>query len=1043
MPAGSKGKKNIIVTPQQSEIISGREGIKRVIACAGSGKTFVLTSSISGILKRKLCRPDEILAITFTKNAAENMRKKIKERVGQRIDFNSIDIFTFNSFGNHIISENTFLLGLGKGYNLINIPRSWQILYEIVRKADFLSIKTGKDRGSFVDDILRYIWDLKNNLVTPGQLKQYIRTSGSLLAGYKSKALYDEELEVLSYQEDLCNVYERYEDAKITNNLVDYHDHVFLPYKLFTEKPQVRKQYSKKYKYIFIDEFQDTDVAQGRLIAMLYSPGRNSMMIVGDDDQGIYSFRGACVENILGFDKWDEFAGEEVKDYYLTTNFRSGDKIVCAIENIINANTSRFAKQFRTEYEGKQSEVMFFEAGSLKEEAAIIAKEIIRLKNSGLCAKDIAILSRIKKFRHITDALDDFNIKYELISSRGFYYEPEVLFIISWLMVIYDCSNALHIINILQSPKYKISDRDIFFLRNFDNDNNCFLPDSRPASISLINQAAACKSNPYLTEEAKERLHLFIDELKYYKSRAMLLKLGELIGLVYQYSGMADEFRSSFDSSVKTRIKNIEALIKLGADFAAQDVHGNLDSFIDYLRDSAKTEEEEPENAGYSNSKSVKVMSIHASKGLEFEAVFLPMLWNSSFYARRSGKKFKMPASLRKDRAIYALKQEFGSRQKFEEEEKRANLEEERRIFYVGCSRAKKYLYLSYSLYEEDIDESPKDNKQKEPLIFLQEVFKTGGINNVFLNSLAGGEKTEKVKYNLSNESIRKSEKLLASNIESLEIDILKKDNTYSGYIDALEKLKLSDYGARSGRNTGEKKFFSMTEVIDYIKCPQRYMWKYIYNIAEPPSAAADIGEKIHKYILLLTLERFGMRVKGNYTVSAKKQQEVAAWAIIPADEDPMVKQCVENYMKSDFFKEMQSDEMVLEQLFYWNLSGYVLNCKIDRLELSGKSAIRIIDYKSSGSQSDSGQNDYENQLKAYTSGISSLYKTDCSKIRCCLFYLKDGAIKDYEFKKEDLSLFDSLITDSIRKINAGDFSKIKGTGKKCCSFCSYSGLCK
>jgi CRISPR/Cas system-associated exonuclease Cas4 (RecB family) len=220
-------------------------------------------------------------------------------------------------------------------------------------------------------------------------------------------------------------------------------------------------------------------------------------------------------------------------------------------------------------------------------------------------------------------------------------------------------------------------------------------------------------------------------------------------------------------------------------------------------------------------------------------------------------------------------------------------------------------------------------------------------------------------------------------------------------------------------------------------------MWKYIYNIAEPPSKAADIGEKIHKYILLLTLERFGMRVKGNYTVSAKRQDEVAAGAIVSADEDPMVRQCVGNYMKSDFFKEIQSDEMVLEQLFYWNLSGYILNCKIDRLELSGKGTIRIVDYKSSGSQDDSGHNDYANQLKAYTSGISTLYKTDCSKIRCCLFYLKDGAIKDYEFKKEDLSLFNSLITDSIRKINSGDFSKIKGTGKKFCSFCSYSGLCK
>ena len=150
------------------------------------------------------------------------------------------------------------------------------------------------------------------------------------------------------------------------------------------------------------------------------------MMIVGDDDQGIYSFRGACIENILSFHEWDEFTDESVKDYLLTTNFRSGENIINVIDKIIRANQGRFAKVLYSEFRGKESEVTLFTADSLEEEAESISKKIIELKAQGIRDKDIAILSRTKRFSRITASLKKYNIRYELISSTGFYYEPEI-----------------------------------------------------------------------------------------------------------------------------------------------------------------------------------------------------------------------------------------------------------------------------------------------------------------------------------------------------------------------------------------------------------------------------------------------------------------------------------------------------------------------------------------------------------------------------------------------------------------------------------------
>ncbi len=1140
-----KENKNKKITPEQKRILDSNSAVRRVIACAGSGKTFVLTQNIVDILRSGMCRPEEILAITFTKNAAENMRSKIKASLAKKIDFSAINIYTFNSFGNLIISENSFLLGLGKDYRLINISKSWQMIYEIVKKSDFKSIPVGKDTGKFTEDVLHYIRDLKSNLILPSDLKSYYSEREKIFTSFSSAALLKEELEIFNYQADLCSVYENYEYKKHENNLVDYYDHIFLPYLLLKDNDEIREKYRRRYKYIFIDEFQDTDIAQGYFISMLYKPDYNSLMIVGDDDQGIYSFRGACIENILDFHNWDAFKDYTVKDYFLTTNFRSGEAIIEAINNLISFNEGRFGKDLKPEYKNKKSEVLFSVFDSPSDEARQIALNIRELNLSGFKLKDIAVLARKKRFKYIVEALEKQGLKYEVVSGKGFFYEPEVLYIISWLMAVADIQDEIHLIYLLQSQKYKISDRDVYFMKNFDTENKK-LPDAVGSfHISLFDGITESENNPYLKKETKLRLKEFIEEMNHYVSQSFSVKLNELISIIYEYSGLYCELKSGFNKTRKRKIKNIELLIKISSDFESESMENNLEGFIVYLKDVAKSEEEDPESIQFRQSDAVKIMSIHASKGLEFEAVFLPMLWKNDYNPRTASGKFKIPAMLRKDRKIYGQKHSFKSKEKFESEIKKLNMEEERRIFYVACSRAKKLLFLSYS--EQDsgpnssgpnnaaASSSDPDKKPKIPLPFLEDILKKNGdrskiriLNEKAYNFLKkilpesvqteqAGICTEDLSqilsdnytlddaYDNSGKVLKNSkkgisgslsdpvcaagiEKILAGAVNGLKASGYNSSGSCREYKKMIDSLKYPAGALSRAEPAQAKKNFSMTELLGYLECPRKYKWKYIYNIPEPSGRAILTGEKVHKFIQVLTMQSFGEIVDKNFLAKAKysqpedlrpehskpggsktgdsqpegsQTQNSQAQVSQPEDlqtEDSQIKVTqtadlqtlrsdgsqvdafLNNYIKSCFYSDPDVKKIILEQLFYWNLKGFVISCKVDRLDYMSDGSLRIIDYKTSALKGNKPAVNYLNQLKSYTGGISSLFSILPKQIKAFLFYLKDGKICEKNYEAAEISRFENSLVNACERINSNFFPK--KLRSSCSENCYYFKIC-
>lgn len=1154
---------------QQREIIFNNEKVKRVIACAGSGKTFTITQNIFYILNQKLCKPSEILAITFTRNAAENMRIKIKKLLKESGSkdseeyFERINIYTFNSFGNLLIFENSFLLGYGKDYKLINIPKSWQILYNIVKDFNFKTISAGKDVAKFIDDLLHYIWDLKSNLITVKQLKQYCQDGFEILRqqNYKSRKLLEEEIEILNLQKELAIIYEEYEREKKNNNLIDYHDHVFLPYQLLIENPKLRKIYSERFKYIFIDEYQDTDVAQGYLISLLFNPEYNSITIVGDDDQSIYSFRGACVENILNFHKWDAFSKIQVKDFYLSTNYRSGKSIITSINSIIIKNTDRFEKIIQPADEEKYSAVFFSCYKTHEEEAKEIAENIKKLILLGIKLRDIAVISRQKRFKNIINELKKNNISYELISSRGFFYEQEVLFIISWLVVLdnlnneYDnLNNEQYLLNLIQSDKYNLSDRDIFYLKNFNTKENCFFSSSQAEKNLLINALISHKENKYLSKGAHERIEEFLSDLDFYLKHASFFKLSELMNLIATHSGLLDELKSDFNKSAKNKIKNIEALIKIGSDFEVDNSKTDLNSFILYLKDVAKTDEEDPEIIEFSENNTVKIMSIHAAKGLEFEVVFMPMLRKNQYFKKSRLKRFILPSILRKDKKIYSQKPDFSSEQSFDKEIKRINTEEERRIFYVGCSRAKSLLFLSFSefenqkeaeLKEDEVLQDGKDknkdkveNKDKEKekvLPFLSDILSNNNViplnkaallylktnfnynrdlkGNVsydfinhcssdFLNRFRNKNEINKfkikpkdnLKYKIKDEIIDnfkykfkdkiKDEQLFQNN-NNIKFNFLK-NNKLLEFYSAINKLNkkmpqiANDYIKNNKKyalkikkliqnnsflvsNTYEsRKNFSLTELLDYMNCRVLYKLKYIYNVAGFQNKDVVLGQKVHAHIKNLTMlvfkELTDFKSKKLSIKDFEKQKEKVRKSyfnkIIELGETEDILNPLKVFCDSVFFDFSEVLNVYTEQLIYWRLSDFIINCQIDRIDLLEN--LRIIDYKLSKLEvkkahektcekthekanektyKNNHEKTYEkpqmenkevivsqnyiNQLKAYTLACADVFSVDFDKISSFLFYLKNGNIFENKFLEEDLNKFKILLIKAINDINS------------------------
>lgn len=544
---------------EQLDAVKTTDGPLLVLAGAGSGKTKVLTTRIAYLIESGV-EPYNILAITFTNKAAKEMKERVFKLVGEVKD---IQISTFHSFGLYIIKRHYNLLGYERNFTILDGDDSLVLVKNIV-----------KEMGLNTDDynpkaIRNKISGAKNELVYPEEYEKYAGTD---------------------FEEIVCKVYKKYEERLKNNNSVDFDDLLILPIKLFSVYKDILKMYQERFKYILVDEYQDTNRVQYILVNMLAARYKN-ICVVGDNDQAIYSWRGSDYRNILNFEK----DYPDLKSVMLEENYRSTGNILKAANEVIKNNKIRKDKNLWTKHE-EGSKIRYHRASDEKDEASYVVKEIKNLLYDGVRREDIAVLYRTNaQSRNIEEAMLRENIPYKVIGSFYFYNRKEIKDLISYLKLIYNKNDDISLVRIINVPKRGIGDKTISNLSDKSFKLNKCIYD--------------------VIETGKEQeFKKIIEELKENSKDATLT---ELVDLILDKTGIRKELESEKTVDAEIRLSNLEEFKSITRTYEENSDSPTLEEFLEEISLVADMNEHKNET------NVVTLMTVHAAKGLEFDYVFV------------------------------------------------------------------------------------------------------------------------------------------------------------------------------------------------------------------------------------------------------------------------------------------------------------------------------------------------------------------------------------------------------------------------------------
>lgn len=629
---------------EQLEAVLYNGGPLLLLAGAGTGKTRVLTSKIAYILKNNLCYSSEILAVTFTNKAANEMKQRVASMLN--FDISSMWINTFHSIAVRILRQYAELVGVDKDFTIIDQGEQATLIKQILQDLD-IDVKDYKPMN-YVDKINK----IKENF---------------------GKVSFDFTLPRMN------EVYEIYQARLKTLKICDFGDLLLYNVRLLTENNNIREFYNNKFKYILVDEYQDTNAIQHIWLKLISGVAENDdvkITCVGDDDQSIYGWRGAEIKNILKFN--NDY--KKAKILKLERNYRSTQNILSVASNLIANNKSRHGKTLFTDNKKDNEKVFLVKTNEGKQEAFYIADEINRLKKDKTINNfnDIAVLVRAGyQTRVFEDTFLKFTIPYKIIGGLKFYDRKEIKDCISYLRLIHNKLDILAFERALSSHKRGIGFTTIKKINDFSLENN----------IDIMQSSRILFSQNVIKGIIRRELEKFIDDLENWIEQAKNLSLNDLMNLILEQSGYKEAIQKENDLESKNRIENINEFTNILNDFSS------IAEFLEYVNLVNAKENDSTD--------SVNIMTMHSAKGLEFDVVFSPNWVNGTFPSSKS------------------LEEENG-------------IEEERRLAYVAITRAKKLLYISYSKMKYEYGSL----NMVEPSIFVSELNK----NNIEQIDLSFGD---------------------------------------------------------------------------------------------------------------------------------------------------------------------------------------------------------------------------------------------------------------------------------------------------------------
>ncbi|MFR8616197.1 MAG: ATP-dependent helicase, partial [Hominilimicola sp.] len=603
---------------RQKEAVLATEGPVLVLAGAGSGKTTVLVNRIAYMISEKHIRPWNILAITFTNKAAREMKDRIERLLGDTAK--DMWIGTFHSVCVRILRSCIDLLGYSRDFVIYDTADTKTVMKECLRELDI-------DEKSFpVRNVLSIISNAKNDLMDAATFENV----------YKS----DYRMSIIA------KIYYRYQTKLRKNNAVDFDDIILNTVKILSENPDVLSKYQDKFRYILVDEYQDTNNSQYLLINLLAQANRN-LCVVGDDDQSIYKFRGANIGNILNFE--DDYS--DVQKITLDQNYRSTQNILDAANSVISNNKGRMGKSLWTS-NGDGNKVFVYTGTNEYDEARYIARQIKKHFDEQGSFSDCAILYRTNaQSRVIEEMLMRESVPYKVLSGLRFYDRKEIKDIIAYLRVVYNPNDDVSLARIINEPKRKIGNATLEKARNI----------AREKETSLYDVISHADDYPEFKTAIKKLLG-FSEIIQSLIKLKDTVTIEDLTGRILNDTGYMPALVMEDTTESKTRIENLGEFISVITEFEKNEETGNtLGEFLENISLVSDID-------GYDeNEDSAVLMTIHSAKGLEFPIVFLSGLEEGLFPGMRSM-------------------------------ESDDDIEEERRLCYVAITRAKEQLYITKTI---------------------------------------------------------------------------------------------------------------------------------------------------------------------------------------------------------------------------------------------------------------------------------------------------------------------------------------------------------
>ena len=607
------------LNPQQKEAVEYFDNPLLVLAGAGSGKTRVLTYKIAYLLERKNVNPEEILAVTFTNKAANEMKSRAEQLVESKIQ--GMWIGTFHSICARILRREATHLGYNRNFTIYDVDDQ---IKQIQRLMEFLNI----DQKILKPRTVQYVISKnKNNLKTAAEFEKTV------------KDFTDKQI---------ANIFWEYETALSRSNAFDFDDLLIKPLELFTQNGKVLPKYQEKLKYILVDEYQDTNRAQYHLIKLLSSRHRR-ICVVGDEDQSIYRWRGADIENILSFEQ--DFP--DCKTVRLEQNYRSTQTILNAANSLVAKNLKRLGKNLWSEKKGGEK-IRVISTPSEVGEARHVLRIINEMQSTGVYSlNDVAILYRTNaQSRAIEDQLRRASVPYKLVGGTKFYERKEVKDVLAYLRILVNPQDSTSLRRIINYPTRGIGEISLNYIENYSQENK----------INLYQAIQKVEKIAQLSVTAKGSIKTFVGQIETLKEKISKVSAYEIAKKVIEEFGLRSSYQHSEIPEDKIRFENVNELLNSIAIFSENNVDNNASVEV-YLQEvSLLTDIDywDPEN------NAVTLMTLHSAKGLEFPIIIITGLEDVLFPIIRA----------------------------IENEE---DLEEERRLFYVGMTRAKDHLFLLWA----------------------------------------------------------------------------------------------------------------------------------------------------------------------------------------------------------------------------------------------------------------------------------------------------------------------------------------------------------